>query len=166
MRHRILYLVALSILLVETCWSCKPLAVLQKWAQINGITSCCSVGGDLYGGYRLIANQDIPVDQVFLEVPAKLCFSPFVEATHPLVDLEWPVQIALRLLHAKHKQHTSYQPYLDLLPTQKSFLRLPHHWTDETVEMARYRLIFNDYKQPTVLYGILLVVILNFTKRR
>ena len=111
---------------------------LQHWAHQVGIRSLCRLETDNHGGYRLVANSDIPPGEVFLEVPFDLCFSPTSLQRHPQLkqfrSLEWPTQLAVQLLLEKWEPQSVWTPYIRMLPTKQRFLTLPHHWDEACIE--------------------------------
>lgn len=122
-----------------SAYGASPLKVraFEEWAARNGVHSKCAIEADAYGGLRLVASETIAPDEVFLEVPLRLCFSSGIRPEWT-ASLDWPAGIALSLLEQKAQDRSFWADYLEVLPSREAFASLPHNWPDDLISQCCY----------------------------
>lgn len=131
-------LLCLALSLAQVISATELIVSFQRWVDRVGIRTVCRVEADAFGGFRLMANENIAVGQTFLEIPLQLCFSPILseDLQHPTrySGLEWPTQLAIQLLEEKFRPQSLFSPYIQLLPPLERFYALPHNWDEPWLE--------------------------------
>jgi hypothetical protein len=121
------------------------LASFKSWVAAQNIVSKCEVSQDEHGGFRLIANEIIHVNEVFIRVPLSCCITSEVQGHSWMTSLDWPVRMALQLLSEVNNPNSNFKSYIDVLPNKDRFKSLPHHWSESAILHACYPELFEEY---------------------